>query len=82
MAGPSPGRATRRSRSDVRYQADAAVNAVPRAVEQTVDSGQLGDIMSVEHLESVEPNGAELEGSNPLTSRRAGSCEQEFVPIG
>ena len=29
-----------------------------RAVEQIVDSMQLGDIMSVEHLESVEPNGA------------------------
>ena len=28
-----------------------------RAVEQIVDFGQLGDIMSVEHLESVEQNG-------------------------
>ena len=33
-----------------------------RAVGQIVDSGQLGDIMSVEFWESVEPKGAAAGG--------------------
>ena len=46
-----------------------------------MDSGQLGDIMSVEHLESVERNGTAARGEYPLTPRYADSCEQEFVRI-
>lgn len=37
-----------------------------RAVEQIVDSGQLGDIMSVEHLESIERNGTAARRKDPV----------------
>jgi len=37
------------------------------AVGQIVDSGQFGDIMSVEHLESVERNGTAARGEYPLS---------------